>query len=161
MEPMLCMQNCALCWIFELQWWFLISILYLIGFQLLMKKLDMILCISICYIRLVVFILVSCPKFDTILEILVRWTTLLTAFSHCLENISSRTFIMHRLMHSALAWVGRNGYLLVWYICKYAPVQNITLLTFLIYNLLPQKRATTFTTVADSKFSAYLVCSAD
>lgn len=106
MEPMLCMQNCALCWIFELQWWFLISILYLIGFQLLMKKLDMILCISICYIRLVVFILVSCPKFDTILEILVRWTTLLTAFSHCLENISSRTFIMHRLMHSALSLGG-------------------------------------------------------
>uniref|UniRef100_A0A2P2JNB3 Uncharacterized protein n=1 Tax=Rhizophora mucronata TaxID=61149 RepID=A0A2P2JNB3_RHIMU len=33
-----------------------------------------------------------------ILEILVRWISLLTAFSHCLENKLNRIFIMHRLL---------------------------------------------------------------
>lgn len=50
------------------------------------------------WIRLVAFILVFYPKFNMILEILVRWTTLSTVFSHCLESTSSRTFIMLRFL---------------------------------------------------------------
>lgn len=50
------------------------------------------------YTRLVVFILVSFPKLDTISEILVHWITLLIAFSHCLESTLSQTFITHRFV---------------------------------------------------------------
>lgn len=50
------------------------------------------------HIRLVVFISAFFPKFDMILEILVLWITLLTAFSHCLGSTLNQTFIMHRLV---------------------------------------------------------------
>ena len=44
------------------------------------------------------FILAFFLKSGMILEIHVRWITLLTAFSHYLESTLSQTFIMHRLV---------------------------------------------------------------
>lgn len=63
---------------------------------------------------MVVFILVFFPKFNMILEILVHWMTLLTVFSHCLENTLSQIFIMHRLAFlSSSLWRLTAGLLLI------------------------------------------------